>query len=422
MSGLYQIPALFLTALCHVIVVYYMAEHRYSKKKFVFYSCIYAAVFVGLMGVGFASGGAAVLFSYTGIVAEMFLYSCIVSQDGFPKKCFLFITYFCLFSVLDNMLKLTVKLFMPQISEMAGYYAAIVLRSVILLLMLILYRKYAVAILRSLTDGGKRWWNMALIALLFYLLQAALSVLNGMNAMPAAYLFSMFAVMSFIMCAVYGVVFSNISYMRKDAEAALILQNAEYLSGRLSALQAADEANRRLRHDMRHHIEMIAEYAKAGDTSAVLEYIGEYRNEISEAAVRQYSLNRTVNSILSVYAGKAKENGASFSVRCNLPKELKMSETDAIALLGNLLENALHGCRESGKEKAYIEIHIRLQNSRLTIICNNSCTDKLKLSGGLPAGKGIGISSILSVCRKYDGNLDYKVEDEMCSACAVLNL
>ena len=422
MSGSYQLPGLFLTALCHAVVIYHMAEHRYSKKKFVLYSCIYAVIFVSLMGYGYAAGGWGVFFSYMGIAVELFLYSCIVSKDGFPKKCFLFITYFCLFTILDNMLKLMVRLFLPQISEAAGYYVAIVLRSMLLLLAAVLYKKYVAAILRSLTDSGKRWWNLALIALLFYLLQAAVSVFNAGNFMPDAHLLLAFAAISFLMCAVYGVVFSNISYMKKDAEAALVRQNAEYLSNRLSVLQRAEEANRRLRHDMRHHMEAIAEYAKTGDTSAILTYIGEYGTEISEAAVKRYSENRTINSILSAYAGKAGESGTSFSVWCNVPKELKIREIDLIALLGNLLENALHGCQESGKEKPYIEIHIRMQSDRLTIVCNNTCSDKLELSGSLPSGKSIGISSILSVCQKYDGNLDYKIEDNVCSACAVLNL
>ena len=108
--------------------------------------------------------------------------------------------------------------------------------------------------------------------------------------------------------------------------------------------------------------------------------------------------------------------------RCKVPKEPKIREIDIIALLGNLLENALHGCQESGKEKPCIEIHIKMQNNRLLIVCNNTCSDKLKLSDRLPVGKSIGISSILSVCQKYDGNLDYKIEDNVCSACAVLNL
>ena len=173
---------------------------------------------------------------------------------------------------------------------------------------------------------------------------------------------------------------------------------------------------------MRHHLETIAEYAKSGDTAGLLTYIREYSIEVSETAVRQYSVNRTVNSILSAYAGKAGESSIAFSVKCNTQAELTVRDIDLIALLGNLLENALHGCQKSGKEQPYMEIHIRQQNSRLIIVCDNTCPDDLKLSGGLPSGKGIGISSILTVCRKYDGSLDYNIENGICSACAVLNL
>ncbi len=423
MNGLYQIPGLFLTALCHVIVVYYMAEHKYSKRRFMLYGCLYIAVFVSMGSYGYAIGGMAAILSYTGIVIFLFLFSCAVSRDCFFKKSFLFMTYFCLFTTLDNVLKLAVQLLFPRFSAPAGYYVVIILRSVVLLLILTLYKRYAVAILHSLSDySGRSWWKLALSTLLFYLLQAVLTVLNELSAMPKAYLLLLFSVVSSIMCVVYGVIFSNISYMKKDAETALVRQNAEYLFARLSALQDAEETYRRLRHDMRHHLETIAEYAKAGDTSAVLDYIKDYSIEVSETAVKPYSVNRTVNNILSVYAGKAAENGIVYSVKCNAPVKLTVRDIDLIALLGNLLENALHGCSRSGKEKTCIEILIRVQNSRLIIVCDNTCSDDLSLSGSLPAGKSIGISSILAVCRKYDGNLDYKVENGICSACAVLNL
>ena len=144
--------------------------------------------------------------------------------------------------------------------------------------------------------------------------------------------------------------------------------------------------------------------------------------EISETAAPQYSVNGVLNSIFSVYGGKAAEHCIDFFVKCNAPKKLSVRDIDLIALLGNLLENALHGCRNSAKENPCIEIHIRLQNSRLIILCDNTCADDLKLSDNLPEGKSIGISSILSVCRKYEGSLDYSLQDGKCSACAVLNL
>ena len=423
MSGLYQIPGLFITALCHVIVICHLSEHKYSKKKYTLSGCIYTAGFVSIGGYGYAVWGANMLFAYVVIVVSTFLFSCIVSQSCFAKKCFLFITYFCLFSALDNVLKIVIKLLCPKISAPMGFYVAVILRSMVLLAILALYKKFAETILRSLADKkDRRWWNLALVALLFYLLQASMSVLNVKDVMSDVQLMSVLSIINVIMYAVYWLVFSNISYMKKDTEAALVRQNVEYLSARLAAQQKAGEEHRRLRHDIRYYLEMIAEYAKSGDTPAILAYVRGYSDQVAETVPRQYSVNKTIDSILSVYAGKAKESGIAFLVQCNVKAELAVRDIDLIALLGNLLENALHGCQKSTKEKLYIEIYIQMQNRRLTIVCDNICSDDLTLSGSLPKGKSIGISSILAVCQKYDGNLEYKVEHGICSACAVLNL
>lgn len=206
MSGVYQLPGLALTVLCHIIVVWYVNEQKYSKKKFAMISCLFSVNFVFLMGYGFALGGWSTFVSYIGIVVLLIIYFCIISREGYPKKCFLFMTYFCLFSVLDNMLKLMVRLFLTGLSEAAGYYVAIVLRSIVILLVLVLYKKYVAVILKSLTDSGGKWWNMALIALLFYVAQVVVSVLNVADSIPDRYLLLTFAAISFIMCAVYGVI------------------------------------------------------------------------------------------------------------------------------------------------------------------------------------------------------------------------
>lgn len=419
----YQVPGLFLTSLCHVIVIYHMLEQRFGKRKFVLYSCLYIASFICMGGYAYATGGLKGVIIYFVIVACLFLFFCIVSQECFSKKCFLFLTYFGLFSIIDNSLKILMNLLFPQLSIVAEYYVAIFLRTAALLLILALYKKYAAPVIQSLADIGKnRWWNLAIIALMFYLLQATLSIMNRLSAMSKLSLFLMFSAVSFVMCAVYGVVFSNISYMKKDAEAALIRQNTEYLSAQMSALQSAEKAHRRLHHDIKHLLKTIAEYAKADDISGILSYIREYDIEISDTAVKQYAVNRTVNMILSAYAGKAEESGVEFSVNCNVSEKLAIRDIDLIALLGNLLENALHGCRKSEKENLSVKIHIRLQSNRLLISCGNTCPDNMELSDGLPMPKSIGISSILSVCEKYNGNLDYKVENGVCSARVVLNL
>ncbi len=423
MNVWYQVPGFLLTAICHVIVIYYMAEHTYCRKKLIGYGIVFTAGFVGMTGLGYAIRGNGGILIYAGIVVWTFFFSCKVSKDCFPQKCFLFITYFCLFSVIDNIVRLAARGLFPQIPELSEYFFRIMIRSAVLLLLLVCYKRYAVPLIRSLTGlNGRRWWNLALIAVLFYMVQAMFSILYVVLHVSSGEALLSFIIISFIMCAVYSLVFSNISYMKKEMEGELMRQNAEYLSNRLSIMQEADERNRRMRHDIRHHLEAIGEYAKTGNVSQILAYIEEYGVEISETAVRQYSVNSVLNSIFSAYAGKASENQIDFLVKCNVPEKLPVKDVELIAMFGNLLENAFHGCLDSGKGNLRIEIYVRLQKNRLMIVCNNTCSDKLKLRENLPEEKGVGISSILSVCRKYDGSLDYSLQDGTCSACAVLNL
>lgn len=230
MSVPHRIPGLFLMALCHVTVIYYMLERRYGRGKFVLLSCLYVASFVCMGVFTYMVSGITATFSYMMVAVCLFSFFCIVSKECLPKKSFLFLTYFGLFSIIDNSLKLMVTMLLPHLTALAGYYLVNVLRTAALLLILALYKKYAAPVIQSLADIKKgRWWNLALIALLFYLLQAAITIfLYVKNVIPATYLLFLFIMVSLVMCAVYAVVFSNVSYMKKDAEAELIRQNAEY--------------------------------------------------------------------------------------------------------------------------------------------------------------------------------------------------
>ena len=96
-----------------------------------------------------------------------------------------------------------------------------------------------------------------------------------------------------------------------------------------------------------------------------------------------------------------------------------------MAILANLLENALNGCKEleAGQlRQPKIEISIREKDSNLLIVCSNTCSDKLEVSDALPKKRGIGISSIISACGHYNGKVDYAVKDGICSVYAALEI
>ena len=51
-----------------------------------------------------------------------------------------------------------------------------------------------------------------------------------------------------------------------------------------------------------------------------------------------------VNGILSSYARKAKEAGVEYTAQADTPVQSPIADVDFVAILANLLENALNAC------------------------------------------------------------------------------
>lgn len=70
---------------------------------------------------------------------------------------------------------------------------------------------------------------------------------------------------------------------------------------------------------------------------------------------------------------------------------------DFVAILSNLLENAVNGCSEcrSGGE---IKVNIRTVADKTVIVCSNPCRADIQIENNMIKNRGIGIASIF---RRY---------------------
>lgn len=88
-----------------------------------------------------------------------------------------------------------------------------------------------------------------------------------------------------------------------------------------------------------------------------------------------------------------------------------------MAILSNVLENALHGCESSKEKEQKIIFEMFPKNDRLVISCKNSSSmDIVFDQNGVSQNKmrkGIGTSSILHSIKKYHGEIDYQLENHM---------
>ena len=159
---------------------------------------------------------------------------------------------------------------------------------------------------------------------------------------------------------------------------------------------------------------------KKGDIKEALHYIEQYDENLDAARPKEFCPHATVNAILSSFYIRAQKDGTPVSVTADTPEESPIADMDFVAILSNLLENALNGCKESGS-RGEIRVDIRSVADKVVIVCSNPCKPGLAIENGMIRKKGTGIDSIVLAVRKYDGDIRYELENGILTACVILN-
>lgn len=210
--------------------------------------------------------------------------------------------------------------------------------------------------------------------------------------------------------------FAMQSEMKAKEEMAYSALNHTYLEREFAMIEERIKQADRVRHDARHHDLVIMEYARKGEIKELLRYL-----EAKEDADRlympvQFCENRTVNSILTVYIQRAEQAGIRMKVDAQVGQDIGIKDIDFTAILGNALENALHGCLESGEAEPFIDVKMQIKGGKLTLLVRNSCNGRMAFENGIPKsgkGAGIGIKSMLQSAQLYNGQTDFQCEEKV---------
>ncbi len=391
--------------LFHAAAILMLCRSRYGAGKTRAVCGVMAAVQIGVaFGVGcFLKGKALVYVVFLATFAILLLEIFWLSSESFPKTMFLCMTYVQAFMVVTYLSGIVSNwLFDGRIDATA--YVRLLLHGTILAVYGMEFRKRFEEARQEITEEG--WWPLCVLSILYTGYMCCVVM-----AAQASYFHSVDLLIFILLLAAviigYWVIFRTIHYMREAAMSRQIEQRQKILSEKLTLMEKAEEDARRIRHDLHHHLQNIAEYAKAGDREALLRYLGEYEEEVEKTQTQHFSPNSTLDHILSVYANEAHKAGIRTDFHAPVKENIGIGELDLVAVLANLLENSLHGCLESGRKDMKIRVRIRLVSEKLFILVGNSCSDGLSFTGGLPDRKGVGISSILQSVGKYRGDADF---------------
>jgi len=201
------------------------------------------------------------------------------------------------------------------------------------------------------------------------------------------------------------------------------LQQVEY-----RALQERIEETKRMRHDLRHHIHTVSFFLQEKEYGKLQEYVQTYQESIPNGESFRFCEHSIINTIVFYFASLAKEHNIDFQVQLSVPKDISVKEHDLSVLLGNLLENALHACREQKTGDRKIIMKGKFDHHSLVLTIDNTFENDLQKdeNGNLLTtkthGQGIGIKSAKKVVENYNGYFHTEKKNNLFCVSLMLNL
>ena len=176
-------------------------------------------------------------------------------------------------------------------------------------------------------------------------------------------------------------------------------------------MQDQIERLRVLRHDFKHSLGLIQGLAEQGDMEGIKKYLSGVTQAIPQQEVAHYCDDELINTILNYYADRARADGARVKFLVDVPPLSEEQTIDLVSVLGNLLDNALHGCATVPRDSRGIQLRMSVINGEnLYLIVSNTFSgivhkdgDQFLSTRRRRSKRGVGLRSIKLIAEKYGG-------------------
>ena len=180
------------------------------------------------------------------------------------------------------------------------------------------------------------------------------------------------------------------------------------------------ERARQLRHDLRHHAQILRRFIDDGETERAKNYMESIIAAAGEGETRNFCANYTVNAILSIFAERAAARGVKFTAEASVPVSLRINDIELAAIYANALDNSLEGVMRlpEGADR-YIRVQTSYsgEDARLALkIANNCMPGSVRFDWeGAPLTQkengGVGVLSIRHIVEKHNGTWFFAEKD-----------
>ncbi len=207
---------------------------------------------------------------------------------------------------------------------------------------------------------------------------------------------------------VFGMILEKAGKSRQERERELLEQEVRIYENQFAIIRQSQHYIRALKHDMKHHIKMLADMVSGGENEAALKYLASMGAFMENSEEYVATGNEKIDSILNYMISKAKDAGIDVSWKIQIPERLGIPVFDIHVILSNLFENAMNAMSEVAEPS--FRIIMRYDRGILCISTQNNCSGKERISG-TSEEHGFGLKNIRRVAEKYHGSLTAAVRD-----------
>lgn len=168
-------------------------------------------------------------------------------------------------------------------------------------------------------------------------------------------------------------------------------------------------------HDTKKHLAAI----KSLNTDPQINsYISKLSEQLAEYTHHCHSGNKLLDVMIHKYSVDCEMRGVGFEYDVKLCNLSEVEDTDLVAILGNLIDNAVLAAENS--EQKRVSLATARRNSYSVIVISNSCDTQPKSNGShlitsKPDQKmhGFGLKSVSKTLKKYQGDFEWDYDSDM---------
>ena len=189
-----------------------------------------------------------------------------------------------------------------------------------------------------------------------------------------------------------------------------------------SALVDQYEDNRRIRHDIAHHMHTIQLLLESDRRQEATAYAGELMRQQEHSSQLGQCENPLVDAFLFSRIREARQAGIPVEASVVLPRRLPIANVDLVILFGNLMDNAVEACGQVASP--FIRLEAGLRKDYLVVTETNPApADDTRKKRRIPQlERGIGLHILTDLAGRYHGSCIQEVRDGQFTVSIALQL